>query len=205
MSLGSQTRSGACRFLAELLLYPEDRDRTKLAALGAELEAAWPARREVVQALLAGPDLDSCDDYLQTFEIESRVPLYLGHYLFQEPTNCRGAAVCGRNNYMIQLKNLYRHFGLQMDEGELPDFLPLMLEFLALSAGHRDQGRRRWMIQHYMLPALPAFNQALTKADNVYTPVAAMLEEILREEAGETPAAEPHAPAAAELCDATRT
>lgn len=179
------------QFLAEALLYPEDRDAKKLAWLGAAAGAASPDLREAIVSMLADAQLDNCDTYLQTFEIAAQAPLYLGHYLYEEPKNCRAAAISGRNAYMIQLKNLYRHFGLEIQGGELPDFLPLMLDFLAMTATHPDQKRRHWMIQQYVFPALPALANGLRAAHNVYSRVAGILEQMLRAEAGEAPVLPP--------------
>ncbi len=176
----------AYQFLAEVLLYPEDRDARKLA-LSAEMAGrAAPELRDAIESLMASPELDDCDTYLETFEIGAKCPLYLGHYLFEEPNNCRGAAISGRNGYMIQLKNLYRHFGFDSRGGELPDYLPLMLDFLALSAGHPARKHRRLLVKQFMLPALPALGRALRDAGNVYAPIAGMLEQLLRAELEET-------------------
>lgn len=195
-----QSHSNAYRFLAEALLYPEDRDTQKLKALA----AACPRWRDPLESLLASPELDSCDTYLESFEIGAKAPLYLGHYLFEEPNNCRGAAICGRNGYMIRLKNVYRHFGLELQAGELPDFLPLMLEFLALTVGHPDHERRRWMIKHYILPALPALGRALGQLNNVYSPLADILPHLVNEELAQSSGPQPQGmTVAAELQDAT--
>ncbi len=199
-----RSKPSVYRFLAELLLYPEDRDSAKLKSFAEEAAEASPELGEAVGAMLANPKLACCDSYLETFEIGPKCPLYLGHYLFDEPNNCRGAAISGRNGYMIQLKGLYRHFGLELQGGELPDFLPLMLDFLAMTANHADQKRRRWMIQHYIQPALPAFAKGLREANNTYSPVAGILEQLIEEDVGEPPPAptEPAA-AAAQLRNAT--
>lgn len=176
------TNIAAYRFLSEVLLYPEDRDVQKLA-LSAEMAAlAAPELRDAIESLMASPELEDCDTYLETFEIGAKCPLYLGHYLFEEPTNCRGAAICGRNGYMIQLKNLYRHFGFELQGGELPDYLPLLLDFLALSAGHPAHKHRRLLVKQFMLPALPAISKKLREFKNVYSHVAGMLEQLLHAE-----------------------
>lgn len=192
----------ACRFLSEVLLYPEDREIPELERHAEMAGSASPELRDAMASMLASPELHDCDVYLETFEIGARCPLYLGHYLFEEPQNCRGAAVSGRNAYMIQLKNLYRHFGYEAGGGELPDYLPLMLDFLALSAGHPARKYRCWLVKQFMLPALPPFTKGLDAANNVYLPVAAMLEQILNREAGQTPApASGPAVAAADPCN----
>lgn len=174
--------SHAYRFLAEVLLYPEERDARPLEMNAALAGRQLPALRDALETMLASPELDDCDLYLQTFEIGAKCPLYLGHYLFEEPTNCRGAAVSGRNGYMIQLKNLYRHFGFEVHGGELPDFLPSMLEFLALSADRPADKYRRLLVKQFMHPALAGFGKGLRLADNVYTPIAGVLADLLESE-----------------------
>lgn len=177
--MSAPMNTAAYRFLAEVLLYPEDRDVGRLELCAEEAGTAAPEWRGVIQGLMNSPGLNDCDVYLEAFEIGAKCPLYLGHYLFAEPTNCRGAAVSGRNAYMIQLKNLYRHFGLELQGRELPDYLPLMLDFLALTAGHPADKHRRLLVRQFMLPALPALSKALREPGNVYSPIAGLLEELL--------------------------
>ena len=198
------TNVAAYRFLSEVLLYPEDRDAQRLGSYAELAGLAAPELRDAIESLMASPELQDCDTYLEMFEIGAKCPLYLGHYQFEEPKSCSGAAVSGRNSYMIQLKNLYRHFGFEVQARELPDYLPLMLDFLALSAGHPAYKHRRLLVKQFMLPALPAITKKLREAENVYSHVAAILERLLNDEAGPTPAPAPEpATAAADLCNAT--
>ena len=56
-----------------------------------------------------------------------------------------------------ELSGLYRHFGFELTGGELPDYLPAVVDFLWLSLEHRDRdtiGLRRRLLQHYVLPGL---------------------------------------------------
>jgi nitrate reductase delta subunit len=184
-------QTSACRFLAEVLLYPEDRDVAKLAAHAEAAGLAAPEWRDAIEALMASPETDDSDIYLETFEIGAKCPLYLGHYLFEEPRACSGAGVSGRNSYMIQLKNLYRHFGFDLQGGELPDYLPLMLDFLALTAGHPARKHRRLLVKQFMRPALPALCKKLREANNVYASVADILEQLIQAELEQLAAAAP--------------
>ncbi len=196
--------ASAYRFLAEVLLYPEDRDAQKLGASAEMAGLALPELRDAIETMMASPETDDCDLYLETFEIAAKCPLYLGHYLFEEPQSCHGAAVSGRNEYMIQLKNLYRHFGFELQGGELPDYLPLMLEFLALTAGHPAYKHRRLLVKKFMLPALPPVTKQLRAVANVYSHVAGILEQLLNQEIERAPGptSEPAKPVA-NLCNAT--
>lgn len=186
------TRSAdAYRFLSEVLLYPADRDVQNLESLAEMAGRAVPELRDAIESMMANPELDDCDTYLETFEIGAKCPLYLGYYQFEEPKSCSGAAISGRNGYMIQLKNLYRHFGYEVQGRELPDYLPLMLDFLALSATHPAYKHRRLLVKQFMLPALPGLSKALREAGSAYAPIAGMLERLLRAELEATPASPP--------------
>jgi nitrate reductase delta subunit len=61
--------------------------------------------------------------YVETFDLDRRCSLYLTFYA-QGDTRDRGPA-------LLRLKRLYRAAGLPIADGELPDFLPAMLEFAA--------------------------------------------------------------------------
>jgi nitrate reductase molybdenum cofactor assembly chaperone NarJ/NarW len=66
--------------------------------------------------------------YVETFDLQKRCGLYLSYYLYGD-TRKRGMA-------LLRLKRLYRTAGLLLEDGELPDYLPAMLEF----AGRAPQG-----------------------------------------------------------------
>ena len=61
--------------------------------------------------------------YVQTFDLDRHCGLYLTFYTDGDKRQ-RGAA-------LLRLKRLYRAAGLPLTDGELPDFLPAMLEFAA--------------------------------------------------------------------------
>lgn len=61
--------------------------------------------------------------YVETFDLDRRTSLHLTYYLYGD-TRKRGLA-------LLRLKRLYAAAGLPLAEGELPDFLPAMLEFAA--------------------------------------------------------------------------
>lgn len=125
--------------IAEWLLYPEDIDPDSLsdAAAATVLSAAGGVGTGIEPGLrrfLAEREAVDAEQYVNLFELSPRCPLYLGTHQFEEPKTCSAAGVSDRNTYMLEIANIYRHFGFQMN-GELPDFLPAMTEFLAISAG----------------------------------------------------------------------
>ena len=119
------------KVLSLLLSYPE----AELIAHGAELaeelerEALLPAgaRRAVAGFIgeLAQLDLlDAQERYVGLFDRNRSLSLHLYEHIHGESRD-RGQA-------MVQLAELYRLHGLAIGAAELPDYLPLFLEFLAL-------------------------------------------------------------------------
>lgn len=159
------------RLIAELLLNPSVRDPARIEAERETLAFAPASVREPVKAFLASPSADDVDEYTKTLELTPPCPLYLGAYIYDEPKSCRGAGMSGRNGYMIEIGAIYGHFGFALDGRELADFLPAMVEFLALSLEHRDRdtiGIRRRFVEQYVQPGLPPLRKALAKFDSAY-------------------------------------
>lgn len=63
------------------------------------------------------------EDYVQTFDMTAEHSLHLSHHLFGDDKN-RGPA-------LIDLGELYKDYGVEVVTNELPDYLPLTLEFAA--------------------------------------------------------------------------
>jgi nitrate reductase delta subunit len=125
------------KLLAVLLDYP---DAELLNALAVDTLEMTPAtfvdrldaeglfaveERAQVAAFLEGLLATGIDElqqrYVQTFDLTPAHSLHLTHHIFGEEKT-RGPA-------LIDLSEIYRAYGLQHDEKELPDYLPLMLEF----------------------------------------------------------------------------
>lgn len=63
--------------------------------------------------------------YVETFDFSRRSALYLTYHLLGDRRQ-RGMA-------LLALKQRYAAAGLEMDDGELPDYLPVVLEFAVLA------------------------------------------------------------------------
>jgi len=116
-----------------LLGYPDD-----------ELIASLPALRDLTGVLPtshsrpldrflthaeSAPPIDLAAHYVETFDHRRRCCLYLTYYTHGD-TRKRGMA-------LLILKQRYRAHGLRLAGGELPDLLPVVLEFAA-TAGPGD-------------------------------------------------------------------
>jgi nitrate reductase delta subunit len=119
-----------------LLLYPDE-----------ELTAARPQLRAAVEELprgrasaalerflawweAAGPD-EAAQHYVESIDLNKRSGLYLTFYSDGDKRE-RGSA-------LLRLKRLYRAAGLPLEGTELPDFLPVMLEFAAAAPDGRGE------------------------------------------------------------------
>ncbi|WP_019633353.1 nitrate reductase molybdenum cofactor assembly chaperone [Actinomadura atramentaria] len=115
-----------------LLEYPTDElyaRRPLLRAAVADLPAGEPAARlaAFLDHLDAVPLGALARDYVATFDLRRRCCLYLTYYRDGD-TRRRGAS-------LVALKERYRAAGVEPATRELPDFLPVVLEFAALHGG----------------------------------------------------------------------
>ncbi|MBI3154730.1 MAG: nitrate reductase molybdenum cofactor assembly chaperone [Burkholderiales bacterium] len=116
------------RVLAHLLRYPDAALREHLGELGDALHAEsalGSARIAEIDALIdrlrTQPALKAEADYVELFDRGRRCALHLFEHVHGDSRD-RGQA-------MIDLARSYESAGLVMTPGELPDFLPVVLEF----------------------------------------------------------------------------
>ena len=160
------------RLISELFLYPEDRDIGRIEAEIGRLVEASTELRAPLEAFLAAPAAKSAEEYVSTLELAPLAPLYLGAYLYEEPTSCRGAGMSGRNGYMLELANIYRHFGVEMAGGEMADFVPIIVDFLAISLEREAEDRiglRRYFVETLLINGIESLLSALRKCESPYT------------------------------------
>ena len=185
------------QLIAELLLHPDDRNGVRISALLKRLETEPLTELEPVRRFLSDPAASSKDEYVQTVELSPPCPLYLGAYLFDEPTTCRGIGTSGRNAYMLELSGIYRHFGFELSGRELPDYLPAVVEFLGISLKRRARDRiglRRRLVEGDVRPALPPLREGLLKYQSPYALLVEALESLVAEDIrrmGDAPAWQP--------------
>lgn len=106
-----------------------------------------------VQWLGYTPPDEVARHYVVTFDLRKRCALYLTYYRYGDTRN-RGMA-------LIEFKNAYRTAGFSPDEYELPDFLPMVLDFAALC----ERGQR---LLHGHRSDLELLRRALEDARSPY-------------------------------------
>lgn len=113
-----------------LLQYPtralfEGLDALDAAAAAARPRgAARPLGRFLAWLRAAGPTRSE-QHYVETFDLKRRSTLYLTYYRHGD-TRTRGMA-------MLEFREVYRAEGLDPTDDELPDYLPMVLDFAASS------------------------------------------------------------------------
>jgi len=111
-----------------LLQYPTVAMLDGIGVLEAEAcrqpRAAAAAFSRFLGWLQATPPSAVAQHYVETFDLRRRCALYLTYYRYGD-TRKRGMA-------MLTFKAAYRAAGFEPTEDELPDYLPLVLDFAAL-------------------------------------------------------------------------
>ncbi|MEO7853328.1 MAG: nitrate reductase molybdenum cofactor assembly chaperone [Rubrivivax sp.] len=122
--------SKSLRVLAALLSYPDALHRSVLAELGAVLQqerAVSAPRQQEIAALIDSIEraeaLQAESDYVELFDRGRSTSLHLFEHVHGDSRE-RGPA-------MIDLGQTYEKAGLILAEGELPDYLPAVLEFVS--------------------------------------------------------------------------
>lgn len=147
-----------------LLRYPDERllDGREELADAADRVRTRRVREPLVRfaaAFAAERDERALQErWIETFEVRRRTGLYLTYFSHGD-TRERGVA-------LLRLRKLYRAAGLPIDSGELPDYLPAMLEF----AGSAPDGYGRSLLREHRA-GLELLRIALREADSPYAEV----------------------------------
>lgn len=119
------------RIVSNLLQYPDaglHRALPEIAIAIAQDSTLAPGERQTLAAfvefLVAADPTQAEADYVATFDMVPEHSLHLTHHLLGEDKN-RGPA-------LIDLGEFYRQYGFEIADNELPDFLPMILEFASL-------------------------------------------------------------------------
>lgn len=112
--------------LSVLLDFPDE--TMNLAQVHRQLSEApvFEGKEELlsaVQQMAATPIIELQESYTDLFELNKQLTLYLTYYKLRDSRK--------RGEVLAQLCVLYEQNGLKIQQAELADYLPLMLEFLS--------------------------------------------------------------------------
>ncbi|MET7769672.1 nitrate reductase molybdenum cofactor assembly chaperone [Nocardia sp. NPDC005366] len=150
------------RLAALLLDYPS---RETLAMLD-ELDSVAARLPEHIRPQLTGllthlrvtPPIELAASYVETFDLRRRASMHLTFYAYGD-TRKRGMA-------LLRFKHAYKHAGVELGDHELPDHLPVLLEF----ASTVDPiGGERLLGEH--LPVIELLRLSLSDSGSPYAGV----------------------------------
>ena len=142
------------KLLSVLLRYPDPRVVDAREELAAAAAGNAPLER-FVSYLPARTQSELDQRCVETFDLRRRSGLYLSYYVHGD-TRKRGMA-------LLRLKRLYAAAGLELASSELPDYLPLMLEFAALAPA----GAGETLLREHR-PSLELLRRSLRDGDSPY-------------------------------------
>lgn len=162
------------KLLSVLLEYPNAELREHLAEIEqmiGGLEHATPEDRQALLDFIAWaqalPSTELQEHYVKTFDLTPDNALYLTHHLFEEQDRARGPA-------LVKLSEYFKAQGYTIDAGELPDYLPLLLEYVSTLPD--EQNARKFLHQAVEVAALLARN-----LENMESPYALLLHIVERQ------------------------
>lgn len=156
--------SGGFKLASVLLQYPTAALLSGLDELDAFAASAGgpKAAREAFARFLgwlrAADPAQVAQHYVRTFDLRRRCALYLTYFRYGD-TRKRGMA-------MVEFKTAYRAAGFTPSDAELPDYLPMVLEFAALT----ERGRK---LLHGHRADVELLRRGLEKAESPYADVVA--------------------------------
>lgn len=158
------------KLLSVLLDYPNQElveHLSELQEFVAQNQEVDHAEREALQGFLAHLQSMSVTelqaDYVKTFDMTAEHSLHLTHHLFGDDKN-RGPA-------LIDLGELYKDYGVEVVTNELPDYLPLVLEF----AAYMDDNEATVFLSDAK-KVLGVLTENLQKAESPYAALLSMIE-----------------------------
>lgn len=165
------------RVLARLLQYPDDEVRNHLHQMRTALHGARMVGRQrlaeldrLVDHLLSQSAVDAEADYVQLFDCGRATSLHLFEHVHGDSRD-RGPA-------MIDLAQTYEAAGLYLAEGELPDYLPVVLQYASTQP---SASARAFLAE--MAHIFNAIFNALAQRESRYASVLGALIEIAGEAA----------------------
>jgi nitrate reductase molybdenum cofactor assembly chaperone NarJ/NarW len=117
-------RKGVFGFLVQHLTYPDKLDYHP-SVLEELMDSSDPVYVHVKKFwdLMHEFSMEDIEEmYVQTFDFHKKSTLYMTYSRLEEAKE--------RGQMLANLKSVYQTYGLQMADGELSDYLPLMCEFL---------------------------------------------------------------------------
>lgn len=160
------------KIISVLLEYPEEELIDNIPEIrqvideSTEIDAEEKvALQKFIDYLVSMPLTELQADYVNTFDRTPEHSLHLTHHLFgEESDRDRGPA-------LIDLGEMFKEYGVKTVTNELPDYLPLLLEF----ASYMDDNEAMVFLSD-VNKVLNTLTENLTKADSPYAAPLSIIE-----------------------------
>lgn len=159
--------------LSRFMAYPAEVPRGELEECLAYMKAAGLGQAVEAASEILDNMSWALEHYVELFELSPSCPPYLGHYAAADDQ--------ARRLFMVEMAQWYKRFGLRIKGGELPDYLPAVVEFLGLTAGVRP-AERGIFISRFLRPHLPKFLRCLEENSRIYYRLYKAFEDLLHGE-----------------------
>jgi nitrate reductase delta subunit len=151
-------RAVAAKAASVLLRYPDEQTLSALPAVRAALEGISPRLARplsIVEQYRTGTDpTQLAVEYVELFDLRRRCCLHLSYYTAGD-TRKRGEA-------LLEFAAAYKATGFEVEGGELPDYLPAVLDLAA------QAGDEAWVLLRAHRIGLDLLFQALDASGSVY-------------------------------------
>ena len=158
------------KIMSALLEYPDQALKSAIPEIDGLLQGEFALNAEESAVIrkftdwMSGMDVTELQaSYVQTFDMTPDHSLHLTHHLFGDDR--------GRGPALIDLTEYYKEYGMLADEKELPDYLPLILEF----ASTLDDVEAKVFLSQ-TVKVLTQLAQNLEKAESPYAPLVRIIE-----------------------------
>lgn len=157
------------KIMSALLEYPDQELKSAIPEIAGLLQGETLSAEEaaVIRKFtdwMSGMDVTELQaSYVRTFDMTPEHSLHLTHHLFGDDR--------GRGPALIDLTEYYKEYGLVADESELPDYLPLVLEF----ASTLDPVEAKVFLSQ-TVKVLTQLAMNLEKAESPYAPLVRIIE-----------------------------
>jgi nitrate reductase delta subunit len=121
----------AMKMASLLLQYPDEHFRNMIDGIWDQVKDAGSgdfrnACRDLMDFLKEGPIVRIQEAYTRTFDLSADTSLHLTYHKWGDGKE--------RGEGLLRLKQTYREAGYELLPGELPDYLPLLLEFFSIAS-----------------------------------------------------------------------
>lgn len=125
-----KTHQKVYKLASSFLQYPQKEWITNLSELKQEMNKMKDSSvnaylNSFIHYLETTPFRELCEKYVKTFDFHGIACLNLTYHVFKDSRE-RGQA-------LVKLRQLFKESELMIESDELPDYLPLILEFLAIA------------------------------------------------------------------------